>query len=64
MSDPQPLRIVVDCRPDDRELAVIAAAVMAMSAASPEPVAKPGPNLWREANKRESLRTPIKENQS
>ena len=62
MSDSQTLRIVVDSKPDDRELAAITAAVMAMTPSQPEPTARPADNPWREAFKRESLRKPLEEN--
>lgn len=56
MSDDSKLRINVEPPASQDEMAAIAAAVLTVLPAAPEPEGKPARNPWREAGKHEALR--------
>lgn len=56
MSEPAPVRIAISPKPNDREAAAIAAAVIAISGNVADDETKSSVNRWREAGKREAMR--------
>lgn len=57
MTEATPLRISITPTPNDREAAAITAAVLAMQRQLPEDEPEAHKNRWREAGKREALRS-------